>query len=126
MTVGSHQELPYETSDPLAYEWTDKAFDMCNGANPTLFGSVRRADGVSRAVVHGACPRCSGDIQWDEQLSASGESGVLGAEGGGGPDPYARVNVVCDCVLPHPRRPEGVTRGCGIGFTLEIFRGEEG
>jgi hypothetical protein len=124
VTDPTHRDLPYETADPLAYRWTDAAYDMCAGDDPTLHAEVVTAHGVSRVLVHGRCPRCAGEISSDSLLTASGESGVLGDDDAEPePDPYTPVHVVCGCPLAHPGRPDGAT-GCGIGFTIEVWRGD--
>ncbi|MER6151424.1 hypothetical protein ACWCQB_22460 [Streptomyces hirsutus] len=122
MTALEHHALRYELDDPLAYKWTDAAYDMCVGEDPVLSAVVESSGGVTRVVVSGACPRCRGDISGEEILTAAGESGVLGDDATGTPDPYTRVHVTCNCELAHSNRPAGVNTGCGITFALEVLR----
>jgi hypothetical protein len=122
VTPRAHQDLKYELDEPLAYRWTKAAFTMCVGDDPGLRAVVESSGGITRAVISGACPRCLGDISGEEILTAAGESGVLGDDTAGAPDPYTRINVTCNCELAHENRPTGVTTGCGITFTIEVLR----
>ncbi|WP_405603026.1 hypothetical protein OG741_29835 [Streptomyces sp. NBC_01410] len=122
MTAREHRALRYELDDPLAYKWTDAAYDMCIGEDPVLSAVVESSGGVTRVLISGACPRCWGDISGEETLTAAGESGVLGDAATGAPDPYTRVNVTCNCELTHGNRPTDVKTGCGITFALEVLR----
>lgn len=122
MTPRTHQNVKYELDEPLAYRWTKAAFGMCLGDAPELRAVVESSGGITRAVISGACPRCLGNISGEEILTAAGESGVLGDETTGAPDLYTRLNVTCNCERAHRNRPKGVLTGCGITFTIEVFR----
>jgi len=124
VTADGHRDLRYELDNPLAYEWTEVAYDMCVAEEPALSAVVESSGGVTRVLVSGACPRCRGNISGEEILTAAGESGVLGDDATGTPDPYTRVHVTCNCELTHGDRPAGVSTGCGITFALEVLREE--
>ncbi|MGW8990076.1 hypothetical protein ACWGRF_09160 [Streptomyces zhihengii] len=122
MTTRPHQALAYELDEPLAYRWTDTAFDMCTANDPGLTAAVERSAGITRVVVSGFCPRCLGEISGEEILTAAGEKGVLGDGTAGTPDLFTRVLVTCNCELGHENRPADVKTGCGITFAVEVFR----
>ncbi|MFD5269492.1 hypothetical protein [Streptomyces sp. NPDC058335] len=122
MTPRAHQDVEYELDEPLAYRWTNAAYDMCSADDPELTAVVEDYGTVTRVVVSGACPRCLGDIFREEILTAAGEAGVLGDDTAGTPDPYTRINVTCNCESAHKNRPAEVPTGCGITFALEVLR----
>ncbi|MBH5135541.1 hypothetical protein I3J14_36535 [Streptomyces sp. HB-N217] len=125
MTRRPHEDEPYELAEPRAYKWTGLAYDMCTADEPELKAVVVSSGKATRVIVSGACPRCLGDISHDEILTAAGEAGVLGDDdtATSTPDPYSRVNVTCNCELgKHENRPPEVKTGCGITFTIEVFR----
>lgn len=110
-------EVPYETEDPLSYEWTDRAF--AEVAAGRLQVRLVRAAGVRTALVDGPCPRCGHPVHWSMALDAvAGADGVLGAG-----QTLARrsvpLDVTCGCGLTHPGAPAGV-KGCGIVFRVEL------
>jgi hypothetical protein len=124
VTPRAHKDLDYELDEPLAYRWTNAAYDMCSADDPELKAVVESSGKATRVVVSGACPRCLGDIFSEEILTAAGESGVLGDDTAGTPDPYTRVTVTCNCELAHKNRPTDVKTGCGITFAIEVLRGD--
>ncbi|BBY46918.1 hypothetical protein MARA_03480 (plasmid) [Mycolicibacterium arabiense] len=67
----------YETDNPSAYEWTDKAFDLLV-ATKLRASIVKRPGGVHVAEARGDCPRCEHDVDFSQQLSAPlpGKSGA--------------------------------------------------
>lgn len=117
MVSSIHQDVPYEDDDPLAYEWTMKAYDQLVGGQ--LHAQILRMQGVRQARVTGSCPRCAGPILWNMGLdSVVGTAGTLG-DAEAVPDNYISLDVPCQCGHHHRGAHADVT-GCGIEFRVEI------
>lgn len=118
-------DLPnYERDQPAAYKWTEKAFDYLTQGK--LQAEIVNRSGVHVAEAKGDCPRCDHDVNYAFELDAPlpGSFGGLGQGVATTPAPvqYAAVNVVCRCNGEHPGRPDGIDRGCGILFAVEVLR----
>jgi hypothetical protein len=121
-------DVPYEES--FDYSWTEKAFGMLEGG--ALHGEVVSRDGVVRARVWGACPRCQecGHELDDRQTLTAvtnlmGRDWRLGIRSHGqdtgrdlGPV-FVPVDVSCGCGKTHKGAPAGST-GCGVSFRVEL------
>ncbi len=121
-------DLPdYERDHPAAYQWTEKAFELLTEGR--LRVAIADRLGVHIAEASGHCPRCDHDVDFSMELDAplpGGLGGLGGLDQGiiipPGAAQYATINVVCRCNGEHPGRPEGIRRGCGILFDVEVLR----
>lgn len=117
--------LAYERDTPNAYQWTEVAYEYLLAGK--LTASIRSAGGISTAIVTGACPYCTDDVNFSEVLDAvTGESiGTLGwrrARPAQAEDDYLPLTVSCACTGQHPGRPADVHYGCGINFRVDVRR----
>lgn len=112
---------PFETHDPTAYKWTDKAYDLLTDGQ--LRVDVIPAGDIRVIVARGPCPRCGDDVAFTMETSAAVPVpiGPLGKGGETTFDQYETIDVACRCEGVHPGRPAGAT-GCGIAFRVEIER----
>lgn len=119
------EPLKYETRNPNAYKWTDDAFQLLN--KKKLHARLIDQAGVTIAEASGECPRCHDDVSFTMELDAPlpGTTRGLGEPSLAAPSrtmEYVPFDVVCHCRGNHPGRPDGVEKGCGIIFRVEVLR----
>lgn len=115
--------LPYEKAAPNAYTWTERAYDALLAGRMTA--EIRTLSDISTARIGGPCPRCEHPIEYSKILDVvTGERvGTLGDDSIGKDavaDEYLSIVASCQCGEAHDGRPDGVSHGCGINFTVEI------
>lgn len=119
----SDTPVPYEKAAPNAYTWTERAYDALVDGQMTA--KIRTLSGISTAAIVGPCPRCGHPVEFSMILDVvTGERiGTLGHESiekAAMTDDYLSIVASCRCGETHDGRPDGVTHGCGINFTVEI------
>jgi hypothetical protein len=126
MTEQAHEPLPFNTADPMAMKWTERALELLNGGQ--LSAQVISHGSVVVVQVDGSCPYCDDHIHCTEQLTAvtEGTEGVARRTGGyAAPAPatgYKDVTVTCGCNEAHAGDPKKGT-GCGTSFRIRVSVG---
>ena len=115
-------QLHWETDQPDAYRWTDRAFELL--LDGVLSAHVRKIGGIMTASVTGKCPRCDHEVGF-EQIREAVAGEALQVLGGQEPMAethctYVAVDVECRCGEGHPGRPTETRRGCGVNFRVEV------
>ena len=119
--VQTPADVPFETTNPNDYRWTDEAYSRL--VSGQLKAEVSTNEGVKSVSVDGACPHCDHDVAFSQVLDAvAGEHlGFLGPDASAPDTSYVAVTVSCRCQASHPGRPAGVDRGCGVNFQVEVL-----
>lgn len=117
-------DLPWETNEPAAERWTDRAFELFEAG--TLTAEITERQKIRNVTSRGECPRCGHDVRFAFVLTAPTKSGKNRKLLAGTSDASEMddVDLVCRCIGVHPGRPDGTSEGCGIIFTarLEVIR----
>lgn len=115
--------IAYETANPNAYQWTQRAYRALTEGSMKV--EIVGAAGSRRAAITGPCPRCGHEIHFDQLLDAvAGENGrltTLGSTIETTTENYVELVASCRCTEVHEKRPEGVTFGCGINFRVDVL-----
>lgn len=134
------QPLPFTTDEANDYEWTKQAYDLLKAGRLRPDVSASK-DGIRTLELSGECPRCHHDPAYSQVLDAvAGEDDstfLPTADAVRGrtlavklrlrprrdPEPSPQkfdIVASCQCDAKHPRRPDGVTTGCGANFRLKF------
>jgi hypothetical protein len=118
--------VPFNTTDPFAMKWTDRAFDLLK--NGKMSAHIVTVEGIKAARIDGSCPYCDDQIHLTEPLTAitQGSDGFLGrgiasrdeAELTGSVR-FQDVTITCGCNEPHAGDPNKST-GCGTSFRISV------
>ena len=118
-------DLPaWESETPTAKKWTDAAFASLSKGTMKL--SFETLESVTTMHVTGPCPRCKDELASDLIVTIPAPSAGVDAALAPTdevPDDAEPYDVPCLCNAAHTKRPDGVTRGCGILFRVLVSPG---
>ena len=111
---------PFNTTNPRAMEWTEKAFALLEAGKLEAEATVK--DGITVVSAYGTCPYCDDHLRFSDTLNAvtEGGGGVDELERRGDEPVYQEFTVTCGCDQSHEGDPKKAT-GCGTSFRVRVL-----